>query len=185
MACSIECLDFMEKCYRAEEYKPPVLSFDLFEKIGIDVEVARQKHKFNEVLTIIDSVNKDYIWKEVVCIALEYVGLYCEEFESHEFLEMKSMSHVDRVTYICERTNSYVMSHVFVTYLNDKWGQSIWFNKQYDDHAATWAWESHDPNSGRNVFVGVTQPRIHLPPKIYNYTPEFTDPDTGEEVFAS
>tara|TARA_R110000796_G_scaffold246736_1_gene371678 strand:- start:71 stop:595 length:525 start_codon:yes stop_codon:yes gene_type:complete len=163
----------MEKCYRVQEYKPPVLSFDLFEKIGIHVEVARHKHKFNQVLTIIDSVNnsQDNIWKEVVCCAHDFASEYlCHE--DNEYLEIKSMSLVERVTYIYERSDSMEMSRVFVNYLNDKWGQSIWFNKQYSDYEITWAWEGHDPNSGRCCDCSG---RKHLPPNIYYYTPEFKD----------
>ena len=175
MACSMECLDFMEKCYRAEEYKPPVLSFDLFEKIGRDVEVARNKHKFNQVLTIIDSVNKDNLWKEIVSSSNDcYEDMNIEEDPEYE--DIWSMSQTDRITWVADHgppQECAEMSRAFVTYLNDRWGQSIWFNKQYSDYEITWAWCSHDPNSGRAPSSEKFEIRGPLPPNIYYYTPQF------------
>lgn len=43
MSCSMEVLEFMEKCYRAENYKPPVLSFDIMEMVGENVKYIREK----------------------------------------------------------------------------------------------------------------------------------------------
>ena len=54
MACSPEVVEFMEKCYRAEEYKPRPLSFDLIDKVLTEVgkhkEVQANKKTFNNVL---------------------------------------------------------------------------------------------------------------------------------------
>ena len=82
MACSTECLEFMEKCYRAQEYNPPVLAFDLMESIGKEIEVLRkiefQRQEFKSVLDFFKSAQ---VWAKQRELDVEYQHAFAEECE--------------------------------------------------------------------------------------------------------
>ena len=70
MVCSIECLEWMEKCYTAQvKYTPPTVCDDLMAQIGEHVELLRHnralaahKKKYKEALKwiAIDDVDDEY-----------------------------------------------------------------------------------------------------------------------------